>query len=121
LPKRREAIAPRGFTRRYGNMILARIGVVRRSGLDACVYEGAPMRPERLEPIRRPSRPIPRAPVAIPGEEFETPMAVPVPVTEEAPPAAPLEEPPPAAASELPASPSELAPAEPPPTEANGQ
>ncbi len=39
LPMRREAVAPTGFTRRYGNTILARIGVVRRDGLDACVYE----------------------------------------------------------------------------------
>src|ERR1044072_233669 len=38
LPKRRAAIAPRGFTRRYGNMILVRMGVVAREGLDACVY-----------------------------------------------------------------------------------
>jgi monofunctional biosynthetic peptidoglycan transglycosylase len=38
LPKRRDAVAPRGFTRRYGNMILARMGAVRREGLDACVY-----------------------------------------------------------------------------------
>jgi monofunctional biosynthetic peptidoglycan transglycosylase len=39
LPKKREAISPSGFTRRYGNMIAARIGVVRRDGLDACVYK----------------------------------------------------------------------------------
>jgi monofunctional biosynthetic peptidoglycan transglycosylase len=38
LPKRRDAIAPRGFTRRYGNLIAARVGAVRRDGLDACVY-----------------------------------------------------------------------------------
>src|SRR3546814_18678995 len=38
LPKKREAISPSGFTRRYGNTIRARIGVVRRDGLDACVY-----------------------------------------------------------------------------------
>lgn len=38
LPKRRAAIAPRGFTRRYGNMIAARMVAVRRDGLDACVY-----------------------------------------------------------------------------------
>ena len=37
LPKRREAVAPAGFTRRYGNLIAARIGVVRRDGLDSCV------------------------------------------------------------------------------------
>ena len=39
LPKEREVVSPGGFTRRYGNTIRARIGVVRRDGLDACVYE----------------------------------------------------------------------------------
>jgi monofunctional glycosyltransferase len=38
LPKKREAISPSGFTRRYGNTITARIGQVRRDGLDGCVY-----------------------------------------------------------------------------------
>ena len=38
LPKRRQAIDPRGFTRRYGNMILVRSFIVGRGGLDACVY-----------------------------------------------------------------------------------
>ena len=38
LPKRRAAIAPRGFTRRYGNMIAVRMRAVGRDGLDACVY-----------------------------------------------------------------------------------
>jgi monofunctional biosynthetic peptidoglycan transglycosylase len=38
LPKARAAIDPGGFTRRYGNTIAARIGQVRRDGLDACVY-----------------------------------------------------------------------------------
>ncbi len=37
-PKTREVISPGGFTRRYGNTIEARIGVVRRDGLDSCVY-----------------------------------------------------------------------------------
>ena len=37
LPKSRAAVAPRGFTRRYGNTIAARIGVVQRDGLDDCV------------------------------------------------------------------------------------
>jgi monofunctional biosynthetic peptidoglycan transglycosylase len=37
LPKKRAAIDPRGFTRRYGNSITARIGVVRGDGLDACL------------------------------------------------------------------------------------
>ncbi|MEA3046699.1 MAG: monofunctional glycosyltransferase [Sphingomonadales bacterium] len=38
LPKRRDAIDPGGFARRYGSLILARMGVVAREGLDACVY-----------------------------------------------------------------------------------
>ncbi|WP_066794104.1 monofunctional biosynthetic peptidoglycan transglycosylase [Sphingomonas soli] len=37
LPKKRAAIDPRGFTRRYGNSINARIGVVAGGGLDACL------------------------------------------------------------------------------------
>lgn len=37
LPKKRAAIAPTGFTRRYGNSIARRIGVVKRDGLDACL------------------------------------------------------------------------------------
>jgi monofunctional biosynthetic peptidoglycan transglycosylase len=37
-PKDRAVTSPSGWTRRYGNMIRARIGVVRRDGLDACVY-----------------------------------------------------------------------------------
>jgi monofunctional biosynthetic peptidoglycan transglycosylase len=32
-------VNPTGFTRRYGNTIQARIGVVRRDGLDSCVYD----------------------------------------------------------------------------------
>ncbi len=38
LPKERPVVNPSGFTRRYGNTIQARIGVVRRDGLDACIY-----------------------------------------------------------------------------------
>ena len=38
-PKRREVIDPGGFTRRHGNAIAARSGVVRNEALDACVYE----------------------------------------------------------------------------------
>ena len=38
LPKERSVVSPGGFTRRYGNTIQARIGVVRRDGLDSCVY-----------------------------------------------------------------------------------
>jgi monofunctional biosynthetic peptidoglycan transglycosylase len=39
LPKERAVVSPGGFTRRYGNTIQARIGVVRRDGLDSCVYD----------------------------------------------------------------------------------
>lgn len=37
LPKKRAAIDPRGFVRRHGNTLAARVGVVRRDGLDACL------------------------------------------------------------------------------------
>lgn len=37
-PKKREAISPGGWTRRYGNMIQGRMRQVRRDGLDGCVY-----------------------------------------------------------------------------------
>lgn len=37
LPKARDAISPSGFTRRYGNMIVRRMGAVRRDGLANCV------------------------------------------------------------------------------------
>ena len=39
LPKERSVTNPRGWTRRYGNLISARMGVVRRDGLDSCVYD----------------------------------------------------------------------------------
>ncbi|MXO58147.1 monofunctional biosynthetic peptidoglycan transglycosylase [Altererythrobacter salegens] len=39
LPKKRAVVSPGGFTRRYGNTIRARIGVVRRDGLDSCIYD----------------------------------------------------------------------------------
>jgi monofunctional biosynthetic peptidoglycan transglycosylase len=39
LPKERDAVDPGGFTRRYGNLILGRIGFVARDGLDRCVYQ----------------------------------------------------------------------------------
>ena len=65
LPKKRGAIAPKGFTRRYGNTISARIGVVRRDGLDTCVYQDATAPKEKAPP---PSK----APRQLPGEEYET-------------------------------------------------
>jgi len=38
-PKKRSVTNPRGVTRRYGNAVTARIGVVRRGALDRCVYD----------------------------------------------------------------------------------
>ena len=37
LPKRREAVEPRGFVRRHGNRLARYVGVVRREGLDNCL------------------------------------------------------------------------------------
>jgi monofunctional biosynthetic peptidoglycan transglycosylase len=66
LPKKRGAIAPKGFTRRYGNTIDARIGVVARDGLDACVYKGTTA-PANKAPPKVTTKPRP-----LPGEEYET-------------------------------------------------
>ncbi|WP_454598573.1 monofunctional biosynthetic peptidoglycan transglycosylase [Qipengyuania sp. SM2507] len=38
LPKQRSVTNPSGWLRRHGNTLSARIGVVSRDGLDACVY-----------------------------------------------------------------------------------
>jgi len=39
LPKKRPVNGVGGFTRRYGNSISARIRVVKRDGLDSCIYK----------------------------------------------------------------------------------
>ena len=65
LPKKRGAIAPKGFTRRYGNSIAARIGVVGRDGLDACVYKSTAAPPQKAPP--KVSKPT-----VVPGDEYET-------------------------------------------------
>ena len=39
LPKERSVVNPSGWLRGHGNTIAARIGVVGRDGLDACVYD----------------------------------------------------------------------------------
>jgi monofunctional biosynthetic peptidoglycan transglycosylase len=64
LPKKRGAIAPKGFTRKYGNTIAARVGQVRRDSLDACIYKGAAAPVDKTPP--RASKPR-----ALPGEEYE--------------------------------------------------
>ena len=66
LPKKRGAVAPKGFTRRYGNTIAARIGVVARDGLDACVYEG------KAAPANKAPPKVSTKPRPLPGEEYET-------------------------------------------------
>jgi monofunctional biosynthetic peptidoglycan transglycosylase len=83
LPKKRGAIAPKGFTRRYGGSIAARVGVVARDGLDGCIYSGTTAPRDRSPP---PSR----KPATIPGDEYET--AAPPPPAEDVD-SAPIEAP----------------------------
>jgi monofunctional biosynthetic peptidoglycan transglycosylase len=73
LPKKRGATAPKGFTRRYGNTIAARLGVVGRNGLDSCVYRGTTA-PADKAPPRVSTKPRP-----LPGEEYETVRPLPPP------------------------------------------
>jgi monofunctional biosynthetic peptidoglycan transglycosylase len=77
LPKKRGAIAPKGFTRRYGNTIAARIGTVARDGLDSCVYAGITAPPKKSPPkVKAEPRPQP-------GEEYETATPPPPPPADE--------------------------------------
>src|SRR6476469_5949406 len=71
LPKKRGAVAPQGFTRRYGNTIAARIPTVARDGLDACVYAGTVAPANKAPPV------VARKPRPLPGEEYESPRPVP--------------------------------------------
>src|SRR5438067_2275899 len=71
LPKERGAVAPKGFTRRYGNIIAARIPVVARDGLDACIYAGT------IAPVNKAPPVVGKKPRPIPGEEFETAKPLP--------------------------------------------
>src|SRR3954463_10255458 len=76
LPKKRGVVAPKGFTRRYGNMIAVREGIVAHDGLDACVYRGAAAPPETPEPPapKRARKAPPPPALAVPGEELERPQ-----------------------------------------------
>jgi monofunctional biosynthetic peptidoglycan transglycosylase len=76
LPKKRGAVAPKGFTRRYGNSISSRIGIVARDGLDACVYQ------DILPPKEKTPPPTAKPQKQLPGEEFES--AKPLPPLNEA-------------------------------------
>src|SRR4051794_37727392 len=71
LPKERGAVAPKGFTRRYGNTIAARIGVVARDGLDGCVYAGV------AAPVNKAPPPVTKKTRPLPGEEYETAKPLP--------------------------------------------
>jgi monofunctional biosynthetic peptidoglycan transglycosylase len=98
LPKKRGAVAPQGFTRRYGNIIAARIGVVARDGLDACIYNGA------VAPVNKAPPSVVKKARPIPGEEFESTKPLP-PVDNEV-----QEEPPPAAESDQQNQPQQVSP-----------
>jgi monofunctional biosynthetic peptidoglycan transglycosylase len=78
LPKKRGAVAPKGFTKRYGNVIAGRIPIVARDGLDACVYKGT------TPPVKKTPPPVAKKARPIPGAEFETTKPLP-PVDETAP------------------------------------
>jgi monofunctional biosynthetic peptidoglycan transglycosylase len=70
LPKKRDAITPRGFTRRYGNSIAARIRIVARDGLDACLRgQGGRIASEEPTEQTAPSK----------GKRSETPAPTPPP------------------------------------------
>ena len=71
LPKERAAIAPKGFTRRYGNIIAARIPMVARDGLDSCIYKGA------AAPVNKAPPPVAKKVRPLPGEEYENPKPLP--------------------------------------------
>jgi len=71
LPKKRGAVAPQGFTRRYGNIIAGRIAVVGRDGLDSCIYKGA------VAPVNKAPPTVTKKVRPLPGEEFESTKPLP--------------------------------------------
>ena len=102
LPKKRGAVAPDGFTRRYGSIIAGRIGTVGRDGLDGCVYAGVSAPVNKAPPVEtKIKRPVP-------GDDYET-KAPPPPapdVDQAAPVVAPVQEqlvPPPGSGEAVPA------------------
>jgi monofunctional biosynthetic peptidoglycan transglycosylase len=107
LPKKRGAVAPKGFTRRYGNTIAARIGAVARDRLDACVYRGT------TAPVNKAPPPVTKKPRPVPGEEFES--AKPLPPIENVvnEPAEPQNAPEPALANQAESTPPPEQPREP--------
>ena len=100
LPKKRGAIAPKGFTRRYGNTITARIGQVRRDGLDACVYKDATAPKDKAPPPskapREPPPPEPSVDAPAEGQEPVLPDVNAIEVAPDLAPEEPVASPPPA-------------------------
>lgn len=71
LPKKRGAVTPKGFTRRYGNSIASRISIVGRDSLDACVYRDiVPPKEKAPPPSAKPQK-------QLPGEEYESAKPLP--------------------------------------------
>ena len=109
LPKKRGAVAPTGFTRRYGNSIASRIRVVARDGLDACLrgeLSAAADEPMEKTPARRKAEPAPPPPTEqaedyLEAPDIGAPLDVGIPVedsseeTASPPPDEPESEPPP--------------------------
>ena len=71
LPKKRGAVAPKGFTRRYGNSITSRISIVARDGLDSCVYQDIVPPKDKAPPATT------KEAKQLPGEEFESAKPLP--------------------------------------------
>ena len=108
LPKKRGAVAPVGFTRRYGGIIAGRIAAVGRDGLDACVYAGASAPVNKAPPVQR------KATRPLPGDEYESATPPPAERVPDVDAPTPVIEP-------GTAEPSEILPNEPAPSaEANG-
>ena len=84
LPKKRGAVTPKGFTLRYGNSIAARVGVVARDGLDACVYAG------ETAPLNKAPPRVAKPPKDVPGADYETATPPPPELTVDTPPTDPV-------------------------------
>ena len=84
LPKKRGAVAPKGFTLRYGNSIAARVGLVTRGGLDACVYSG------NTAPVNKAPPKVAKPPRDVPGADYETATPPPPELSVDNPPIDPV-------------------------------
>jgi monofunctional biosynthetic peptidoglycan transglycosylase len=107
LPKKRDAVTPGGFTRRYGNSIAARIRVVARDGLDSCLRGQGGAEPANVEPAtpaKRKAEPRPER-----AEDYLKAPDIGAPVEADVPPQQPKEEPEPLAEEAPPPPPEEPA------------